>query len=149
LTTPSQPSAHDDGFLSLYEVYDLNLPRCELAVLSACETNCGPESPLEAGSTMARAFICAGSRRVVCSHWSVSDQATSQLVGRFMQTVAKDLHERKPVDYAGALQAAKKSLRGNPRTASPYFWAPFVLIGPPGGRDATAAEQSFITAQSN
>jgi CHAT domain-containing protein len=122
--------------LSLYEVYELKLNGCELAVLSACETNCGPESPLEAGSTMARAFICAGSRRVVCSHWDVSDQATAPLVGRFMQRVAQDIRTAQIVDYAAALHAAKKSLRDDLLTSEPWLWAPFVLVGSPTGYSA-------------
>jgi CHAT domain-containing protein len=133
LATPRQPTVVDDGFLSLYEVYELKLGGCELAVLSACETNCGPDSPLEAGSTMARAFICAGSRRVVCSHWDVSDQATAPLVGRFMEKVARNIRDAQIVDYAAALQAAKKSLRDDLPTSAPWLWAPFVLVGTPTG----------------
>ena len=92
LSTPARPTPDDDGFLSLNEIMNLpGLDRCELAVLSACETNCGPTRPLEAGSTMSRAFLCAGAQRVVCSHWSVSDEATTELVGKFVQAVAKDL----------------------------------------------------------
>ena len=37
---PNNPA--DDGFLTLAEIYDLNLKDCELAILSACETNYGP-----------------------------------------------------------------------------------------------------------
>lgn len=148
LATPARPTAEDDGFLSLYEVYELKLPSCELAVLSACETNCGTDSPLEAGSTMARAFICAGSRRVVCSHWDISDQATAPLVGRFMQRVARDFRDEQVVDYARALHAAKKSLRDDSQTVAPWLWAPFILIGPPTGSNV-GGHRVAITAQNN
>lgn len=131
LTPPSNPSATDDGFLTLYEVMMLPLAGCDLAVLSACETNCGPENALEAGSTMARAFLCAGARRVVCSQWKVSDEATAELVADFMDRVTSDLAEGRVVDYAAALQRAKRRLRPREATSSPYFWAPFVLIGSP------------------
>jgi len=143
LSTPSQPSDDDDGFLSLYEVFKLRLPACELAVLSACETNCGTESPLEAGSTMARAFICAGSRRVVCSHWNVDDKATAMLIGQFMQTVASELQNKQSVDYAAALHKAKKTLRDN--TDKPCLWAPFVLIGPPSGNSSSQMRESVAS----
>ncbi len=131
LTPPSRPSAADDGFLTLYEVMMLPLAGCDLAVLSACETNCGPENALEAGSTMARAFFCAGAQRVVCSQWKVSDEATAELVADFMDRVASDLADGKVVDYASALQQAKRRLRPREASSSPYFWAPFVLIGTP------------------
>jgi CHAT domain-containing protein len=153
LATPAKLSPNgegflDDGFLSLYEVYELKLTNCELAVLSACETNCGPESPLEAGSTMARAFICAGSRRVVCSHWGVSDPATARLVSKFMEGVASNFRDEQAVDYAKALHAAKKSLRDDPQTQKTWLWAPFVLIGPPTGSSA-GVQRTSITAQNN
>jgi CHAT domain-containing protein len=145
LTTQPHPTAEDDGFIALHEVFTLPLRDCDLAVLSACQTNCGPESPLEAGSTLARAFLCAGARRVVSSHWSVSDKATAPLIGGFMRNVARDLRTRDAVDYAAALHAAKLRLRNESQTAAPYFWAPFVLIGPPMDasaiRDALASEQ--------
>ena len=131
LTTQPHPTAADDGFLALHEVFNLPLQGCDLAVLSACQTNYGPDSPLEAGSTIARAFLCAGARRVVSSHWSVSDKATAPLIGGFMRNVARDLRSGEAVDYATALHAAKLRLRNEPQTAAPYFWAPFVLIGPP------------------
>jgi CHAT domain-containing protein len=140
--TPDRPTPTDDGFLSLHEIVTLPhaLDGCDLAVLSACETNCGPQSPLEAGSTMARAFLCAGAQRVICSHWSVSDQETTMLISQLMQGVAQNLADAGRVDYAKELHQAKQVLRSNPATASPQFWAPFVLIGPPTGGDDTSGE---------
>ena len=42
----------NDGFLMLHEIYRLPLGECELAALSACVTNVGPQQPLEAGVTL-------------------------------------------------------------------------------------------------
>jgi CHAT domain-containing protein len=39
--------------------------------------------------------------------------------------------EGRVVDYAAALHQAKRRLRPKEATSSPYFWAPFVLIGTP------------------
>lgn len=129
LTPPNRPSAADDGFLTLYEVMTLPLAGCDLAVLSACQTNCGTDNALEAGSTMARAFFCAGTRRVVCSQWSVNDAATASLVAGFTDDVTADLAAGRDVDYAKALTEAKRKLRVTKK--EPYYWAPFVLIGTP------------------
>ncbi len=123
-------SSEEDGFLSLYEIYALNLSGCDLVVLSACETNVGADRPLEAGSTLARAFLAAAAARVIASHWSVDDKSTATLIGTFFARVAKDLDEGRSPDYALALQAARRQVRDNPQWASPYYWAPFVLIGP-------------------
>lgn len=132
LTPPARGalSAEDDGFLSLFEIYRLPLADCELAVLSACRTNAGPDRPLEAGSTMARAFLAAGARRVVCSHWNVDDESTAELIGQFMEQVAAALRRGEPVNYAHALYRARQRVRRNEATSSPYQWAPLVLVGP-------------------
>lgn len=126
----SQVTAEDDGFLSLHEIYHAPLDRCELAVLSACQTNVGAEQPFEAGATLARAFLAAGSRRVIASHWGVSDDSTAELMQVFFSTVAETVDQERPIDYAAALHHARRKIRSDPRWSAPYHWAPFVLIGP-------------------
>ncbi len=129
LTPGSSGQARDDGLLSLYEIHQLPLAQCQLAILSACQTNVGPERPLEVGSTMARAFLAAGAHRVVASHWSVDDRSTAQLVATFVQQLTQ-VDDAGPVDYARALQIARQRVRQDPRWGSPFHWAPLVLIGP-------------------
>jgi CHAT domain-containing protein/tetratricopeptide (TPR) repeat protein len=123
-------SFDDDGFLLLNEIHALPLSGCELVVLSACQTNVGPDRPLEAGSTLAQAFLGAGGRRVVCSHWNVDDASTAELMGTFFEAIAKADRDGTKINYAEALQQARKAIRANRQWASPYYWAPFVLIGP-------------------
>ncbi|HEY2880771.1 MAG TPA: CHAT domain-containing protein, partial [Pirellulales bacterium] len=132
LTAPadfSHATTANDGFLSLFEIHALPLSQCELAVLSACQTNVGPERPLEAGSTMARAFLAAGARRVVSSHWDVDDQSTAELVSAFSAALGESLRHHAPPNYAIALAEARKYVRNQPKWSAPYYWAPFVLIG--------------------
>lgn len=125
-------SGEEDGFLSLYEIQQLPLKDCEVAVLSACVTNVGWQHPLEAGVTLASAFLTAGSRRVVASHWSVDDQSTAELMATFFAELNRDRSERSQdwVGYARALQAARRKVRTNKHWNDPFFWAPFVLLGP-------------------
>ena len=132
LTPPTEAtfSEHNDGFLSYNEILQLPLADCELAVLSACQTNVGPDRPLEAGSTLAQAFLAAGAHRVIASHWSVSDASTAELVTGFFELIAKDLAQSNRIDAATALHAAKLKVRQDSRWQSPYYWAPFVLLGP-------------------
>ena len=120
----------DDGLLSYREILKLPLNRCELAVLSACQTNVGPNRPLEAGSTLAQAFLAAGARRVVASQWSVSDASTTELVTTFLESVANSLQDSHAPSYASALHQAKLQIRRDKRWAAPYYWAPFILLGP-------------------
>ncbi len=126
-------SEDEDGFLTLAEIHALPLKECELAVLSACKTNVGAKRPLEAGTTLAQGFLAAGARRVIASHWSVADESTAELIGTFFEEIARQRKAAEPITYAEALQKARKKLREgskDPRWASPYYWAPFVLIGP-------------------
>lgn len=124
------PADADDGFLMYNEILNLPLSGCELAVLSACQTNVGPNRPLEAGSTLAQAFLAAGARRVVASQWSVSDNSTTELVVTFLESVADSLRDSRPPSFAASLHQAKLKVRRDPRWSAPYFWAPFVLLGP-------------------
>lgn len=123
-------SEHNDGLLSYNEILQLPLADCELAVLSACQTNVGLDRPLEAGSTLAQAFLAAGARRVIASHWSVSDASTAELVVGFFELLTDDLAKTNHLDTASSLHEAKLKVRNDPRWQAPYYWAPFVLLGP-------------------
>jgi CHAT domain-containing protein/tetratricopeptide (TPR) repeat protein len=126
---PGQDTADNNGCLELREIYQLHLKDCELAVLSACGTNVGPQQPLEAGVTLASGFLAAGARRVVASHWSVADQTTADLMEEFFREVTAASRTGKPIPYAQLLQQARKKVREE--CPSPRYWAPFVLIGTP------------------
>jgi CHAT domain-containing protein len=121
----------DDGFLSLHEICTLPLGDCELAVLSACVTNVGPQRPLEAGVTLAGGFLTAGAHRVVASHWSVDDRSTAELMEVFFREVASAAGQGQQASYARALQQARRQVRGQTQWSAPFYWAPFVLVGPP------------------
>lgn len=127
-TSALDPS--DDGFLTLAEVYQLNLQGCELSVLSACDTNVGPQQQGEGVWALSRGFMVAGSRRVVASNWLVDDEAAATLVSYFCGGIARDEKSGAAVDYAAALHKAKKSVRQDPRWQNPYYWGSFVLVGP-------------------
>jgi CHAT domain-containing protein len=126
LTPPKDTFApENDGFLSLHEIYRLPLKQCELAVLSACMTNVGPQQPLEAGVTLANGFLAAGARRVIASHWEVEEDSTAELMRLFFTELAGD-----PQNSVQALQRARQRIRMTPGWSDPYHWAPFILIGP-------------------
>jgi len=124
-------NAADDGFLTLPEIYELNLKGTELAILSACQTNYGPQQKGEGVWALSRGFIVAGARRVVASNWLVDDEAGASLISYFCTSLA-DMESQVPpqVDYALALQKAQRTVRRQPKWSAPYYWAPFVLLGP-------------------
>lgn len=119
----------DDGFLTLGEIYALNLNDCELAILSACDTNFGPHQRGEGVWAVSRGFLVAGSRRVIASNWLVDDEAAASLMSVYCSHVAK-ADSQDGVDYATALHEAKKWIRNNDKWGSPYYWGTFVLVGP-------------------
>ena len=121
----------DDGFLTLPEIYELNLKGCELAILSACQTNYGPQQKGEGTWALSRGFLVAGSRRVVASDWLVDDEAAASLVSRYCGGLAQAEKAGKTADYAASLQEAKRWVRKQDKWQSPYYWASLVLVGPP------------------
>lgn len=125
----SQPSPADDGFLTLAEIYELDMQGCQLAILSACNTNYGPELLGEGVWALSRGFLVAGARRVVASNWLVDDEAAASLISVFCGSIAKEEAAGKPPQYAAALHAAKHWTRRQEKWRSPYYWATFVELG--------------------
>ena len=133
--TPNEAAGNPatDGFLTMAEICELDLKSCELAILSACDTNFGPEQRGEGVWALSRGFSMAGARRVVASNWLVDDEAAANLVSVFCSVIARDLKEKGSADYAAALRMAKQWVRkhpDHPEWKQPYYWAPFVLTGP-------------------
>lgn len=112
-----------DGLWRLHEIYDMRLP-VDLVVLSACQTALGREMAGEGLLGLTRGFLYAGARRVVATLWQVDDVATAALMSRFYRHL---LHDGLPA--ASALRAAQREIARQPRWASPYYWAGFVLHG--------------------
>jgi hypothetical protein len=127
---PDRTDSRDDGFLTLAEIYELDLKGTELTILSACETNYGPQQRGEGVWALSRGFLVAGSRRVVASNWLMDDEAAASLVSVFCTYIARAEQEGKPVNYAEALQKAKRWARRQDKWSSPYYWGTFVLVGP-------------------
>ena len=115
-------STEDDGFLRLYEIYGMDLS-CDLAVLSACSSGTGAGVPGEGAFALTRGFQAAGAARTIGTLWSIEDEASARLIAETFRGIGKKKA------YATALRDAKRSVRKDPRTKAPFFWAPFVLSG--------------------
>ncbi|HEX7285841.1 MAG TPA: CHAT domain-containing tetratricopeptide repeat protein [Candidatus Angelobacter sp.] len=112
-----------NGFLTLQDIYNLNLP-ADLVVLSACETGLGKEISGEGLIGLTRGFMYAGATRVVASLWKVSDAATAQLMAEFYRGMEKD-----GLPPAAALRAAQIAMWKQTRWRHPYYWAAFQIQG--------------------
>lgn len=130
--TPGRGRANpaDDGFLTLHEIYEFDLRSCELAILSACQTNYGPQQAGEGVWALTRGFLVAGARRVIASNWLVDDEAAASQISYYCGILAKNEKEGRPPEYARGLIEAKRWVRNQQRWHHPYYWATFVLVGP-------------------
>jgi CHAT domain-containing protein/tetratricopeptide (TPR) repeat protein len=126
LTPPDTASEADDGYLSASEIAALKLD-ADWVVLSACNTAAGGATNAEALSGLGRAFVYAGARSLLVSHWAVYSEATVKLI-----TGAVSEMSRHP--KVGRSEAMRRSMlalidKGSKEEAHPAFWAPFVVVG--------------------
>jgi CHAT domain-containing protein len=112
------------GILSAEELACLDLRNCELAVLSACETNVGIRRAGQGIQSLQTALHGAGARAAITSLWRVDDAATRRLFELFY---AKLWHDG--LGKHGALWQAKMALRAERHR--PRDWAGWVLSGDP------------------
>ncbi len=117
-----------DGLLTTSEIPQLKLD-AGIVVLSACNTGADSQIDFEAYSGLASAFLQAGARSVLVSHWPVkSDAAVAITTG----TVARWTSRKPGRDFAFAFrQALLDVIKTSPETARPSYWAPFSLFGEP------------------
>lgn len=125
LTPPNEESPDNDGLLTASEAARLHLDT-DWVILSACDTAAGDLTSAAGYTGLARAFLFAGARRVVASHWPVRDDIAARLSVGILDASAKGL----PADESlrrSILQVMKK---GRPDEArNPALWAPFMVVG--------------------
>jgi CHAT domain-containing protein len=114
-----------EGILTAEELAGLDLRICELAVLSACETNVGKTRAGLGISSLQAALHAAGVRTAITSPWKVPDERTRELMVDFYRRLWL---EKRPV--ADALWQAKKAARAEGWPLRD--WAAWVLTGDPG-----------------
>jgi CHAT domain-containing protein len=109
-----------------WEIYNLNLSRARLVVLSSCESGAGRYYGGEGMSSFARAFISAGAPLVVASLWRVESAATETLMINF-----HILRRQKEMSTVDALRTAQHQMAYGPaqKTRRPYYWAAFTVTG--------------------
>ncbi len=119
-----EEDSNEDGLLTASEVSDLVFENAQLVILSACNTGALEDQYGGEGlASLTRTFLYAGARGLVVSHWSVSDEATRDLMVGFFQY----LSDGQPV--VDAMRQAKLDLIARSETAHPYYWSAFSTIG--------------------
>lgn len=125
--------ADSDGLLTFAEIFSLQLD-ADLVVLSACDTagsatiGATREAGVVSGGDFAldglvRAFVGAGGRTVVASHWPVPDDynATQRLVSGLLAGDGKAT--------ASSLRESQISLMDEADTSHPFYWSAFAIVG--------------------
>jgi CHAT domain-containing protein len=123
-----------DGLLTFREIFDLHLD-ADLVILSACDTAAAAtsaatrEAGLSGGGDFAldglvRAFVGAGGRSVIASHWPLPDNfnATERLISGMFRAPPG-------TSTAGALRTAELQLMNEAATSHPYYWSGLAVIG--------------------
>lgn len=126
--------ADSDGLLTFQEIYDLKID-ADLVILSACDTAGAATvaATREAGVVrgggnaldgLVRAFVGAGGRSVIASHWPAPDDfdATRRLIGGLFSAAQGE-------SVADALWTTQQRLMDDRLTSHPYYWAGFAIIG--------------------
>ncbi|MBP8232808.1 MAG: CHAT domain-containing protein [Rhizorhabdus sp.] len=120
------PAAPDDGLLTASEIMRLRIA-ADWVILSACNTAAGGGGGDDSGlAGIARAFLYAGGRNLLASHWAVRDDAAAYLS---VETVRR---YGRGADPAAALRKAMlRMIDGKPFEGAdqPVNWAPFVFVG--------------------
>ncbi len=93
----------------------------DLLVLSACQTATGDK---HATLGLAGMAVSARTKSTIASLWSVNDQSTRLLMNNFYENLTI-----KKLGKAESLKLAQQSLLRHPDYRSPFYWAPFVLVG--------------------
>ena len=129
---PDDTLGRASGLLTADEISSWDLSKCDLAVLSACDTARGDMRRAGQGvASLQKALQMAGARSVITSLWKVPDEATKDLMLDFYRRLWV---EKKPKWQA--LWEAKKMLRDARDAArNPAYttrdWAAWVLTGEP------------------
>lgn len=133
LLTSFDADEASDGLLEFSEIFDLKLD-ADLVILSACDTAsaAGVVASEAAGVTgggsaldgLVRAFVGAGSRTVIASHWPAPDDfsATERLITGLFES-------RSDITLGTAMRTAQLQLMDDPATSHPYYWSGFAIIG--------------------
>ena len=144
LVTSIADDPSSDGLLSFEEIANMGFD-ANLVVLSACNTAAETTASRASGSGirirlgqaqtlngLVRAFLVAGSRAVLTTHWAIPDgfktrdgrqvAASTQLIETLFKTGATE-------SIGDSLRTAQVQMITNPDTSHPYYWGAFALVG--------------------
>ena len=123
----------EDGLLTMKEVIEDIELNADLVALSACNT-AGESAQANNGEGFAgltRAFMYAGARSLLVSHWSVDSLSTQALMTTTFRNIKAGMGSLAAVNDAQRQLLGGRYSQGQYHfsRAHPFFWAAFVYVG--------------------
>lgn len=113
--------------LFLDEIYNLDLHRTELVILSACETAHGDMTSGEGLLSLSRAFLYAGSDGIISTLWKTEDEVTAYLMQRVHVYLKQNMAPEKALQLAKIDLLKDKTIGAQYKT--PNYWSNFIYVG--------------------
>jgi len=123
LVAPSGDSDMGGRLLKSSALLGQDWSHCSLVVLSSCSTGTGERNGFVNPESLVRAFLNAGAGRVIASRWNVDTAATAGFMRCFYASILSG------ASPSSAIREAAETLRKDPATRHPYYWAAFQLFG--------------------
>jgi CHAT domain-containing protein len=111
-----------DGYFTASDLFSLSCAT-NLVTLSGCQSGMSEVTSSDDLLGLMRGFLYAGARSLLVSLWNVNDQSTAALMANFYR------EWQKGTDKSTALKKAMLLIRE--KYPSPFYWAPFLLVGNP------------------
>ena len=118
-------SPGDSGLLTASEVAQLRLD-ADWVILSACNTSAGEGGAAPIYTGLARAFVQAGARSLLLSHWPLRDDVAASLTVATVEMATQGLPRAEALRRAQLALITNRKIQG---AAHPALWAPLTLIG--------------------
>ena len=115
-----------DSWLTTLDIFNMELT-ASLVTLSGCHTGKGLLGGGDELLGLTRAFLAAGARSLLLSHWAVEDSTTAQLMHVFYEALNNGATKGEALQNAQRYLLTAEDLP--PHMRHPYFWAPFYLVG--------------------
>lgn len=112
----------DGELFSAGQLKGMAAKHLRLVTLSACST-AGDADPAHDPNGLVRAFLDVGATTVVASQWDINSETTAELIEEFYQNFEAGQNA------TAALKAAIQTLRQQPLSSHPYYWAAFQVFG--------------------
>jgi CHAT domain-containing protein len=111
-----------DGWCTAVDLFSMSC-QTNLVTLSSCQSGITKISGADDLLGLMRGFLYAGARSLLLSLWNVNDESAAALMASFYR------QWQQGATKSVALRRAMLTIRE--RHPSPYYWAPFVLVGHP------------------